>query len=245
MMEYDFEIRYKSGKEMPADFLSRNVLANIDVFTPDLPQLQANDEFISNVKKFMLTRQLPTNKQKAVHVKRVGHECFIENDINWRRLNRYDAQPRTVLLLPQNLATSIVSEAHGQLLTGHNGIAQTKERILQSYYWPNIDQDVALHIRACQKCQSRRTDDRPKPHLLTPLPQCSEINQRIHVDLYGPLKDSESGKKYVLVMTDAFTKYAEVVAVANKEAQTVGLAIFNILICQFGCPLEIVSDGEK
>ena len=245
MMEYDFEIRYKSGKEMPADFLSRNVLANIDVFTPDLPQLQSEDEFISNVKNYMLTRQLPADRFKAVHVKRVGHECFLEKDIVWRRLTRHDAQPRTVLLLPQALAAEIVSEAHGQLLTGHNGIAQTKERILQSYYWPNIDLDVALHIQACQKCQSRRKDDRPKPHLLTPLPQCSDNNQRVHVDLFGPLKNSDSGKSYVLVMTDAFSKYAEVVAVPNKEAQTVSLAIFNRWICRFGCPLEIVSDGGK
>jgi hypothetical protein len=30
---------------------------------------------------------------------------------------------------------------------------------------------------------------------LIPLPQCSEPNQRIHMDLFGPLKTSENGKK--------------------------------------------------
>ena len=122
------------------------------------------------------------DKLKALYVKRVGHNCFIENDIVWHRLNRYDSQLRMVLLLPQSLATTIVSKPHGQLLTGHNGIAQTKERILQSYYRPNIDVDAGLHIWACQKCQRRQTYDQPKPHLITPLPQCSEINQRVHVD---------------------------------------------------------------
>ena len=245
MLLYDFKITYKNGKEMPADFLSRNVLASIDVFTPDLPNLQNEDEFISTVKNFMLTQQLPDNKQKAAHIVKVGKECFIENNVIWRRLTRYDAQPRTVLLLPQKLAEAVVGEAHGQVLTGHDGVAKTKERLLQSYYWPTMDRDVAIHIKGCQRCQSRRIDDRPRPHLLTPLPQCSELNQRVHVDLYGPLKDTESGKKYVLVMTDAFSKYAEVVAVQNKEASTVSLAIFNRWICRFGCPLEIVSDGGR
>ena len=46
-------------------------------------------------------------------------------------------------------------------------------------------------------------------------------------------------------MTDAFRKYADVTAVPNKEASTVGQAIFNRWICRFGCPLEIVSDGGK
>ena len=32
---YKIGSRYKSGKEMPADFLSRNVLGNIHVFTAD------------------------------------------------------------------------------------------------------------------------------------------------------------------------------------------------------------------
>jgi transposase InsO family protein len=221
------------------------VLASIDVFNDELPELQQKDEFVRSISQYITTQVLPNDRMKAVHVKKVGPECFIDNNIIWRRLSRYEGQPRSVLLLPQSLAAAVVQEAHGQLLTGHDGIAKTRERILQSYYWPNIDRDVTLHIKGCIRCQSRRIDNRPKPHLLTPLPQCSEINQRVHVDLFGPLKTSESGKKYVLVMTDAFSKYAEVTAVPNKEAPTVSLAILNRWICRFGCPLEIVSDGGK
>ena len=51
-------------------------------------------------------------------------------------------------------------------------------------------------------------------------------NQRIHMDLFGPCKTSDAGNKYVLTMTDAFTKYAEIVAIPNKEAVTVADAIF-------------------
>ena len=45
-------------------------------------------------------------------------------------------------------------------------------------------------------------------------------NQRI------PCKTSDAGNKYVLIMTDAFTKYVEIVAIPNKEAVTVADAIF-------------------
>lgn len=245
MLEYDFVIKHKSGDEMPADFLSRNVLASIDVFNEDLPKLQKEDKFISAVRNFIMWGQLPQNKAQAVHVQKVAPECFLENDIVWRRLTRYDAQPRSVLLVPAKLTAALVREAHGQILTGHDGVFKTRERLLQSYYWPNMDADIIQHIRGCRRCQERRIDDRPQPHLLTPLPQCSAINQRVHVDLFGPLKTSESGKKYILVMTDAFSKYVEIVAAPNKEAETISLAIFNRWICRFGCPLEIVSDGGK
>ena len=44
MNEFDFIIQSKKGSEMPADFLSRNVLEEIQIFTPELPNLQNRDE---------------------------------------------------------------------------------------------------------------------------------------------------------------------------------------------------------
>ena len=53
------------------------------------------------------------------------------------------------------------------------------------------------------------------------------------------------GNKYNLTMTDAFTKYAEVVAIPNKEATTVATEIFNKWICRYGCPSIIHTDQGK
>ena len=46
-------------------------------------------------------------------------------------------------------------------------------------------------------------------------------------------------------MTDAFTKYAEIGAIHNKEAATVARALFERWICHFGCPIEFTSDNGK
>jgi Integrase core domain len=48
-----------------------------------------------------------------------------------------------------------------------------------------------------------------------------------------------------LCLTDAFTKYDELVTIPNKEAFTVATAILNHWICHFGLPLEIVTDQGK
>ena len=245
MNTYDFTIVYKKGKEMPADFLSRNVLNSIDIFTPDLPQMQAKDEFCSAVMDYIKFQGLPMDTNKAKLVRTVAGDCFIEDGILWRRLKRGPYPTRSVLVVPRELSGALINEAHGGLLTGHGGMSKTKERLLESYYWPNMDKDIMDHINVCKNCQVRRTDDRPLPQLLSPLPQCTAPNQRMHMDLFGPLKTSDSGKKYVLCMTDAFSKYAEMVAVPNKEAGTVSSAIFNRWICRYGTPLEIVTDGGK
>jgi hypothetical protein len=46
----------------------------------------------------------------------------------------------------------------------------------------------------------------------------------------------DSNKKFVLCITDAFTKYAVVTAIANKEAETVADAIYRDWFAKFGIP---------
>ena len=105
-----------------------------------------------------------------------------------------------------------------------------------------MDADIAAHLKSCHKCQLRRRDDRPPPALLSPLPLPTEPGQRVHADLFGPLKTSDKGKKFILCITDAFTKYVELAALPNKEAATVAEAIFNKWICRFGTPIDLVTD---
>jgi transposase InsO family protein len=46
-------------------------------------------------------------------------------------------------------------------------------------------------------------------------------------------------------MTDAFTKYVELVAIPDKEAFTVATAIFHRWICRYGVPNELITDRGK
>lgn len=46
-------------------------------------------------------------------------------------------------------------------------------------------------------------------------------------------------------MKDAFTKYVELVALEDKEAETTGEAIFHQWICRYGTPLEIILVNGK
>ena len=41
--------QYSKGADMPSDYLSRNVLSSINVFSEDIPRLQALDNFCSSI----------------------------------------------------------------------------------------------------------------------------------------------------------------------------------------------------
>jgi hypothetical protein len=51
--------------------------------------------------------------------------------------------------------------------------------------------------------------------------------------------------KYILCITDTFTKYVLITAVENKEGETVAKAILNKWFCKFGIPAQIHTDGRK
>jgi hypothetical protein len=56
---------------------------------------------------------------------------------------------------------------------------------------------------------------------------------------------ADSNKKFLLCITDAFTKYAVVTAIANKEAETVADTIFKNWFAKFGILMQIHTDGGK
>lgn len=61
------------------------------------------------------------------------------------------------------------------------------------------------------------------------------------MDLFGPIKP-DKGFCYILVITDAFSKYVVLIALRNKESQTIANVFYDKWICLFGCPDLIVTD---
>ena len=268
--EYTFDIKHKKGSEMPADYLSRNVVDAVEIaavcneaksFSPlklSFPQLaleqQQHPPFL-DLKNLLIKQTLPVPSDNLDHqaidqlqqyrqqLIMLAKHCFIERNVIWRRTTENE-RPVIQLLVPPSLRPQILAEAHGSILTGHDGINKTLSRIQQSFWWPYMAQHVENHIRSCNRCQKRKPDYSPPP-IVSTLPQCSAPNQRIHIDLFGPLKNSEKGNNYIMCMTDAFTKYALLAAIPDKEATTVAKVFFERYICTFSVPTTVVSDQGK
>jgi hypothetical protein len=83
------------------------------------------------------------------------------------------------------------------------------------------------------------------PDLVSSLLQPTEPIQRVHINLFGPLKTTKNGKKFMLCIIDAFTKYIQLVTLPNKEATTMSAAIFNHRICHFVVPVDLITDQGK
>ena len=65
----------------------------------------------------------------------------------------------------------------------------------------------------------------------------------VQLDTMGPLPTSESGNKYILVVTCLLTKYPECIALKDKSARTVASAFMDSFLCRYMCPKIISTDA--
>ena len=91
-------------------------------------------------------------------------------------------------------------------------------------------------VRTCElRCRRK-----PGPGLRNSLLRqdlSSFVLDRIALDILGPLPLTSNGNKYILVVSDYFTKYAEAYALLNHTAIIVADKLVCDFVCRFGVPL--------
>ncbi len=168
---------------------------------------------------------------------------FDKNKLVWIRLEDHNYL-RTALWLPDRYRKEALCETHDSIFAGHNAALKSYKKLTTSYFWPNVYSHVLNHTQTCLRCQQRKTSKK-KHSPLAPLPIPDMPNTRLHADLFGSMVDATRKSAYILCITDAFTKYAVVTSIPNKDAQTVAKAIFEQWFCKFGIPAQIHTDGGK
>jgi hypothetical protein len=81
---FSFEIIYKKGEEMPADFLSRNAVDSISSDLNTFAKEQNKDELLRHLRPYLLNKVLPENNKIAQLVNKMALNCFVLNSVIWK-----------------------------------------------------------------------------------------------------------------------------------------------------------------
>ena len=156
-----------------------------------------------------------------------------------------DRRGRTVLqvVVPKCMTREILQSFHDDPTGGHLSRDKMLGKIRARYYWPNLDDDVKQHCRRCLECQKLK----PPPILpvapMHPI-ECSRPFELVSMDICGPYPISDRGNRYILVITDHFTKWVEAYPIPNQEAVTVGFC-FESFVNTFGYPDIVLTDQGR
>lgn len=248
LADYDFEVEYLKGDKMPADGLSRQTCAT-ETITPlrsrinfswsQIKSLQKQDKWIKGIIIAKLYNSYPTNPALLEFVRDHEKKTVIYEGVLCSHSNPLD--PRA--FAPLGIRQTLLNMAHDCPGAGHYAFDKTLHRLTQSWYWPTMQSDVLYHCRSCVKCKSTNQPALPPAPLQT-LPLATDFNNRLHIDLLGPLPDN-AGHRYVLIMVDAFSKYLHLAPLADKTMDSAVEAFYDSWICSFGIPSLVVSDLGK
>lgn len=148
------------------------------------------------------------------------------------------------LCLPRDLVPDVLKLLHDLPTSGHLGVNKMTERVRARYYWKGWQEDVQDYCRSCRKCAERN----PPPRKARALLETSEVGypmERVALDVLGPLPMTSRGNRYILVVSDYFTRWPEAYATENHKAPTVASKLVNEWVSRFGVMQHLHSDQGR
>jgi hypothetical protein len=99
-------------------------------------------------------------------------------------------------------------------------------------------------VRSYQQCQLVRSKGsiRFRDEQLKSIPIC-DLFHRVALDTAGPLPETKSGNRYILVAIDHYSKWCEAKAVADHSAKTASRFLEDNIICKYGVPRFILTNN--
>ena len=135
-------------------------------------------------------------------------------------------------------------QMHNSLLSGHIGYKKTRENTLMKYYWYGIRKDIYHWVQQCDQCEKTKIPPKSPKAPLGEMPTGAPLD-RLTTDFLGPFPETPKGNRYILVVTDSFTKWVEIFATPDQSAKTTTTVILNEVIARFGCPFDLLSNQGR
>jgi len=228
--------------ELPADTAIGNTYTDIthaDFNNPDSP-ISANpkahkaDEELKLVHCYLSTLQQPNHLNDTVRTRLLkwAKQFFLANNQLWRQQNQGCHQ----LYIPPHLCVSLIRDAHDNL--SHRGFFSTHRTVLDRFWWPSLKHDVKWYISTCHQCQlCQTTKIRIPPTIAVPAP----LFRKVHIDtMFMP---PASSFHYITQAHCSLTAWPEWRALRVETRCTLGMFLFEDVLCRWGAVEEIVTDN--
>ncbi|CAF2999137.1 unnamed protein product [Rotaria sp. Silwood2] len=208
----------------------------------DHPQLEEGHEFdVSTIAEAQKEDKLYQEKTKELNHDPTKCSYILENGVLYKNIKR-GVFTQKLIYVPGSMLKQLLCAYHDVPWAGHFGLRRTYFKLKNKYWWPNMKASIKDYIQGCLKCQKFNVDRRKPPGLLQPIEPPSGPFQLIGIDYSGPFPSTTQGNKYVLAITDYFTKWVIAIPLSNQTAQAAAEALYEYYICIYGVPGTILSD---
>jgi len=242
LQQFHFTFQHRPGKAHGnADAMSRvpnpvfpvlhQLAANLDT----IKAAQAADSTLSDLIK-ALASGCPPPTNVAPGLRRV----FLQDGVLCRSFqSSSSATSHTQVVIPTRLQSTVLQQLHNN--SGHLGEQKTVAKVRERYYWPGYEADINKWIQECRECQRRKPPHQAQQAPLDTI-QSTFPFEKLSWDIMGPLPQSLSGNRYIVVITDLFSKWVEAFSVKSTDSETLATLLIDEVICRYGVPSYLHSD---
>ncbi|XP_056308428.1 uncharacterized protein LOC130219955, partial [Danio aesculapii] len=140
-------------------------------------------------------------------------------------------------VLPATLVPSVLKEAH----THAHCSDKQMSRALQSWWHPFMPHLISGYITTCDICQMHNVKPTIKPSQGS-FPLANGPGGKVIID-FTDMIEKVNGKRYLLVMIDAYTGWPEAFSVGKEDSTAVIKCLINHYIPRHGFPSRVRSDN--
>ena len=257
LQEYDFSIVYRKGcLNGNADALSRKVpiggnhsaaTACVPHLQKDLLQHQQADPVICQLQAALSnspTRPVgPAWKRPPLNrYRQLWSQLTLKEGLVCRH---YTPGPTmetvTVPIIPSALQSDLINQYHDAPGAAHLGPEKTAAKVRHVGYWVGMLQDIDQYCRKCSVCQASKIPSPMKvPLVNVPIGKPWEM---IAVDILE-VPVSYHNNRYLLVIQDYFTKWAEAVPLPDQTASRITDELVKVFT-RYGLPDTLHSDQGR
>ena len=232
-----------------AQFTIQNILPNKKKYDEDTkeqyPEHQRTKGAIVQDTKLPLIKQwLEKPFVKPVEMTNDEYKKLVRNAKNFfvdkeGRMYRRGVESAHRLVVDKKNRMYMMKAAHDNL--GHRGFYATKSLISQRFWWPELERDVSWYCKSCQVCQERQKLLVKIPPVVTHTPS---IFQVLHADTMH-MTPKSNGCSYILHGRCGMTSWMEGRPAHDEKGRTIGIWLFENIVCRWGCLVEIVTDNAS
>ena len=114
--------------------------------------------------------------------------------------------------------------------------------IRKHMYWPALAADCYATTRKCSSCAKNRVKLRAHTNQLQLFPPAGPL-ESVAIDVFGELLATPRGHKYLLVISDRFTKLTKTVPLKGVSSAEVARAFTHEWVFNYGAPVHLLADN--
>ena len=163
----------------------------------------------------------------------------------YRWVNKSSSTFTYKLIVPECRQQDVLSHCHDSPAAGHFGEKRslfTLQRL--PVFWYKFKDHMRLYCKTCDDCLRCKPLSRKGRAMMSSF-QVGEPLQRMGIDIAGPFHVSSSGNRFIMVVMDYFTKWAELIPIPDHTAETCARELVLKVFTRIGIPRILHSDQGR